>query len=354
MEDFQTFEFDIALDYLRNPFVAENIFDENRRVLVIQIPENIGHITPRDANEFFERIKLLNVVTVGVVSSPISGKTRPELDMFDVILSGPDTSCGLGVSVPNLAEGISEIVQAVTNNPQSAITLVQLLRQRAFFNVSNGLALESVTYAMLQSGPEFNTWLTNRGDLPQHRGTEPTVLSLRQGSLLELSLNRPNRANAFSAEMRDQLVEQLQLADIDKDLNHIVHRSEGDSFCSGGDLSEFGLFDNPVDAHLIRMTRNPASWIHKLNDRVTVYLTGNCIGAGIELPSFAHKIIADETLKISLPEIQMGLIPGSGGTVSLPRRIGAQRTVYLAITGRTIDLNTARAWNLVDEVGTYI
>ena len=354
MEDFQTFEFDIALDYLRNPFVAENIFDENRRVLVIQIPENIGHITPRDANKFFERIKLLNVVTVGVVSSPISGKTRPELDMFDVILSGPDTSCGLGVSVPNLAEGISEIVQAVTNNPQSAITLVQLLRQRAFFNVSNGLALESVTYAMLQSGPEFNTWLTNRGDLPQHRGTEPTVLSLRQGSLLELSLNRPNRANAFSAEMRDQLVEQLQLADIDKDLKHIVLRSEGDSFCSGGDLSEFGLFDNPVDAHLIRMTRNPASWIHKLNDRVTVYLTGNCIGAGIELPSFAHKIIADETLKISLPEIQMGLIPGSGGTVSLPRRIGSQRTVYLAITGRTIDLNTARAWNLVDEVGTYI
>lgn len=353
MINFQTFEFDIALNYLRNPFIAENIFDENQHVLVIQIPENVDHITPCEANEFFERIKLLNIVTIGVVSNPLSGKTRPELDMFDIILSGPDTSSDLGVSVPNLEEGISEIVQAVTNNPKSAITLVQLLRQRAFFNVSNGLALESVTYAMLQSGPEFKAWLTDRGDLSQHRSTKPAVLSLRQGPLLELSLNRPNRANAFSVEMRDQLVEQLQLAYVDKDLERIVLRSEGDSFCSGGDLSEFGLFDNPVDAHLIRMTRNPASWVHRLKDRVTVYLTGNCIGAGIELPAFAHEIIADETLKVSLPEIQMGLIPGSGGTVSLPRRIGAQRTAYLAITGRTIDLETAISWNLVDQVGTH-
>jgi enoyl-CoA hydratase/carnithine racemase len=53
---------------------------------------------------------------------------------------------------------------------------------------------------------------------------------------------------------------------------------------------------------------------------------------------------------IGLPEVAMGLIPGAGGTVSLPRRIGRHRTAWLALTGRTIDAPTAREWGLVDEI----
>jgi enoyl-CoA hydratase/carnithine racemase len=53
---------------------------------------------------------------------------------------------------------------------------------------------------------------------------------------------------------------------------------------------------------------------------------------------------------IGLPEVSLGLIPGAGGTVSLPRRIGRHRTAWLALTGRTIDAATARAWGLVDEI----
>jgi enoyl-CoA hydratase/carnithine racemase len=74
------------------------------------------------------------------------------------------------------------------------------------------------------------------------------------------------------------------------------------------------------------------------------------VGAGIELPAFAAHVVAHPGAFFQLPEIGMGLIPGAGGTVSLPRRIGRQRTAWLALTGRRLDAPTALAWNLIDEV----
>ena len=77
---------------------------------------------------------------------------------------------------------------------------------------------------------------------------------------------------------------------------------------------------------------------------------GACVGAGTELPAFAAHVLARPDATFQLPEVPMGLIPGAGGTVSLPRRIGRQRTAYLAITGSAIDAATALAWHLVDRI----
>jgi enoyl-CoA hydratase/carnithine racemase len=90
--------------------------------------------------------------------------------------------------------------------------------------------------------------------------------------------------------------------------------------------------------------------IYHLSDKTIAYLHGTCAGAGIEIPAFASKIIVDESVNIFLPEIAMGLIPGAGGTVSIPRRIGRQRTAYLAVTGNSISSETAMKWGLVDEI----
>ena len=90
--------------------------------------------------------------------------------------------------------------------------------------------------------------------------------------------------------------------------------------------------------------------MHELADRVTVELHGACFGSGIELPAFAGRVVAAPDTAIALPEIALGLIPGAGGTVSLPRRIGRRRTLLLALTGRTIDARTALEWGLVDEL----
>ncbi len=148
--------------------------------------------------------------------------------------------------------------------------------------------------------------------------------------------------------MRDQLIGALQEAAAAS--GRIVLRGEGPSFCSGGDLDEFGTRPDPGTAHLVRLTRSAARLVHRLRDRVEVDLHGWCVGAGIELPSFAGTVRAAADTRIALPELQFGLVPGAGGTVSLPRRIGRQRTNWLAMSGTTLDASTALAWGLVDEI----
>jgi enoyl-CoA hydratase/carnithine racemase len=75
------------------------------------------------------------------------------------------------------------------------------------------------------------------------------------------------------------------------------------------------------------------------------------MGSGIELAAFADQVVAAPDTQIALPELALGLVPGAGGTVSLPRRIGRLRTAWLAFSGRTIDAEVALAWGLVDAVG---
>jgi enoyl-CoA hydratase/carnithine racemase len=88
----------------------------------------------------------------------------------------------------------------------------------------------------------------------------------------------------------------------------------------------------------------------ELGPRVTVHLHGACIGAGIELAAFAGTVEATEDTTVMLPEVGMGLIPGAGGTVSIPRRIGTARTAWLAITGLRLSAPVAARWGLIDRL----
>jgi enoyl-CoA hydratase/carnithine racemase len=101
---------------------------------------------------------------------------------------------------------------------------------------------------------------------------------------------------------------------------------------------------------LIRTRHSPARLLASLGDRVTAYLHGACMGSGIELPAFAHSVVASADTVVRLPELEMGLIPGAGGTVSLARRVGRARTGWLVWSGQAIDAGTAQAWGLVDQL----
>ena len=107
---------------------------------------------------------------------------------------------------------------------------------------------------------------------------------------------------------------------------------------------------DPATAHLVRLQQSAGRSIAMLADRVTAHLHGACIGSGIELPAFAGTVVAAPSARISLPEVSLGLVPGAGGTVSIPRRIGRHRTALLALTGEVIDAETAHGWGLVDDV----
>ena len=213
--------------------------------------------------------------------------------------------------------------------------------------MADALGAESAVYSALQEAPEFLAWRS-----AQPRREQPAegtiVLVDHDGDELRITLDRPARRNAYSVAMRDQLIAALQLAD--DATRRIVLRGNGPSFCSGGDLDEFGTRPDPGTAHLVRLTRSAGRHVHRLRHRVEVELHGWCVGAGIELPSFATTVRAAADTKIALPELQFGLVPGAGGTVSLPRRIGRQRTNWLAMSGATLDAPTAFEWGLVDEL----
>ncbi len=240
---------------------------------------------------------------------------------------------------------------SVHANPLASLALVQLLRDGSR-SVEAGLVAESWVYSMLQAGPEFARWREARSPRePKPDAGDPLRVE-RDAATLRLVFDRPAKRNAFSRALRDSLSEALALARLDDSLRTIEISGAGPDFCSGGDLDEFGSFVDVVTAHAARTTRSPAREVAGLAPRVVCRLHGACIGAGIELPAFAGRVVARADARFRLPEVGMGLVPGAGGTASLPRRIGRQRTAWLAITGETIDAETALAWGLVDALAS--
>jgi enoyl-CoA hydratase/carnithine racemase len=178
-------------------------------------------------------------------------------------------------------------------------------------------------------------------------GDEPVLLS-REDHVLHVRLNRPARHNAFGRAVRDGLLAALEMAELDPSITELSLTGKGRSFCSGGDLDEFGTTPDVSTSHVIRLATSVGLAVHRLRDRVRPVLHGACIGAGIEVPAFAAHVVGHEDATFALPEVGFGLVPGAGGTVSVTKRIGRWRTAYLALTGERIGLEQAVAWGLVD------
>ena len=212
-----------------------------------------------------------------------------------------------------------------------------------------GLAMESAVYSMLQAGPEFAEWRARTTQTP-HSETRTTVVLERDDDAMVITLDRPHRHNAISTRLRDELAAALAVPLADRSIRSVLLRGNGPSFCSGGDLDEFGTRPDPATAHITRLSRSPGRLIHELGERIIVDVHGATMGGGIEMAAFAGRVRARQGTRIALPEISLGLIPGAGGTVSLSRRAGRQRTAALALSGRTIDVTTAIRWGVVDEL----
>ena len=236
-------------------------------------------------------------------------------------------------------------------HPIAAMMLVQVLRSTEVLPSAQGLDVESLAYSTLQSGEDYANWRNSRDSEPQlvTEDTEPVLVS-RTGSDLQAVLNRPATRNSISVEMRDALMEVLAVLEADDSISRLLISGRGACFSVGGELGEFGLSPDPATAHWVRSVHSPARKIDQLGDRITFYVHGACLGSGIELPAFSSRVVAHPKTFFQLPELELGLIPGAGGTVSLTRRIGRQRTAWMVLSGKRINAKTALQWGLVDEI----
>lgn len=252
------------------------------------------------------------------------------------------------VVVPDAA-ATTPLLATITQAPLACAAAMQLLRTTQALPLAAALHAESLAYATLQAGPEYQRWLAgHRRKTPVVSDTGPAVLMERADTHLHLRLNRASRGNAMSVEMRDALMEALALVAADDTLLSVTMDALGPCFSTGGDLDEFGTAPDPVTGHLVRCLALPGRALARCAQRMTVHVHGGCIGSGIEFPAFAGRIVSARDAYFQLPELGFGLIPGAGGCVSIPRRIGRQRTAWMMLSRDRIDAATAHAWGLVD------
>ncbi|MDQ0682021.1 enoyl-CoA hydratase/carnithine racemase [Streptomyces achromogenes] len=285
-------------------------------------------------------------VRVAVAAEP--AETTGEFDLLLTVSPDPPRPW-VGCADPYVtAQRLRDIV---TTRPDACLALVQVLRMGPSLPPPDRLIMESLAYSTLQAGAAFRSWLAGKRPRAARPSTEPVLLD-RDGDRLTITLNRPRVHNAFDAATRDALCEALEVAVSDPTVTRVDLRGNGPSFCSGGDLAEFGSSTDPARAHHVRVHRSPAALLQRCTAEVTAHLHGACVGAGIELAAFAGRVTVAPDTVIRLPEIDMGLIPGAGGTASLPTRIGRERTAYLALTGAALSATEARRWGLADETAS--
>ena len=305
--------------------------------------------TSRAAPEWAEAWQPLGFVDLQACSADIRIGSLPPFPLI-----------GLGDATHPLASALDAVVESpvsvealvrqVKQAPHAAAVAVQLLRGIEGLPTDRALQFESSCYGLLQGSEEHARWLAARAALPRQSAAAGRVVVDRCGAELRILLDRPLSRNAIDRAMRDQLVEAFSVAAADPEVRSIKLRALGAAFSVGGDLDEFGTTRDPATAHLIRSRSLPALAIGARADILDAHVQGACVGAGLEIAAFAARLTASSQAWFQLPELSMGLIPGAGGCVSVPRRIGRQRTLLMMLSGRRINAQTALRWGLIDAI----
>ena len=166
-----------------------------------------------------------------------------------------------------------------------------------------------------------------------------------------VKLNRPEALNALNRETLSELESALDEIRNDPDVKVVVITAEGQkAFSAGADLKEASSLDEAGVKELIELGQRVYRKIDDLPKPVLVAINGIALGGGVELSLAGDIRVASETAKLGSPEVNIGLIPGWGGTQRLPKLLGKGKAAELIFTGGIIDAKEAERIGLVDRV----
>jgi len=174
------------------------------------------------------------------------------------------------------------------------------------------------------------------------------LLIQRNGSVLELTMNRPDKKNALTLAMYNQLSQALQSADSDPEVRVILLTGAGDCFSAGNDIADFiAALDRP-DAVQGPLTFLQA--ISNLNTPIIAAVPGIAIGIGTTMLLHCDLVIASEQARFQLPFARLGLVPEGGSSYLIPQLLGHRRAFELLVMGEQFDAATARELGVINRV----
>ena len=188
------------------------------------------------------------------------------------------------------------------------------------------------------------------------KGTGKTFrIERRDDGVAIIWMDIPNESvNTLRADFASEFASVFDEIESDGAIRAVVFASgKKDNFLAGADISMLEKVKTPAEAAALgKQGQNAMNRVEGLKKPVVAAIHGACLGGGLEVALACHGRIAsdDKKTKLGLPEVQLGVLPGAGGTQRLPRLIGVQQALDLLLTGRQIDAKKAKELGLVDEV----
>ncbi|MGH7467687.1 MAG: enoyl-CoA hydratase/isomerase family protein [Longimicrobiales bacterium] len=166
-----------------------------------------------------------------------------------------------------------------------------------------------------------------------------------------LTINRPDKLNALNAQIVAQLFDVLRTVQADPAVRALIVTGAGEkAFVAGADIGELATMTPLSGVNVSRAGQDTFRFLETMTKPVIAALNGFALGGGLELALACHIRLASENAKLGLPEVKLGIIPGYGGTVRLPRLVGRGRALELILSGEMIDAQEAFRIGLVNRV----
>ncbi|MEX0602952.1 MAG: enoyl-CoA hydratase-related protein, partial [Bacteroidota bacterium] len=175
-----------------------------------------------------------------------------------------------------------------------------------------------------------------------------TIIVTKEEGFAVVQFNRPEVLNALNVKVMEEVVEALETLDRDQDVRCIILTGNEKAFAAGADIKEMA----EASAMEMLLRDQFARWdrIRKIKKPLIAAVSGFALGGGCELMMTCDLVIASESARIGQPEINIGVMPGAGGTQRLTRAVGKVKAMEMVLTGAMISAQEALQWGLVNKV----
>ena len=180
--------------------------------------------------------------------------------------------------------------------------------------------------------------------------SEGEIRYVIDGQIATLTLSRPGKKNSLTQKMFAELAATVKAVADNRSIRVLVIRGEDGVFCAGDDLSELVKMGPSDVRRFIADAQGTFTYLESMEIPVLAAVEGFALGGGLELALSCDLILASRNAQLGLPEINLGIIPGLGGCIRLPRRVGLGRAKELIYSGRIIDAREAMVLGLADGV----